>query len=611
MRHSASLLASLEGLSRPAFHIARELSTSSRSGLTVRFLAKKLDLPEEEVEYLIDVNHRLIFADLTKVKLVAEGFNAIKRINDGLENHGDVPSMLRRIKSLDVHEYRAFEELLALDQSVTKKIAAEEHLDRNYRHPDSVVTYVATHDFSEKARELFDMVWQSEEGIMPVSQLRVAHGASEFEVEKALLELFQGFALFEMFRFDAEDRLVRVVGLLSEIRQFREAAQSQGGKKAKLKTVKSKPDFPESRGLALSDTLCRLVAAIAARPARLRGDGDLFREDRRRLGEICDEEGDPALSTCLWIAEGLGWLVRVDDQLKAGDLDALIELNRVQRHRLVYDWLAARGDGAAARNLVRAMLEEVKVDHWYAALDFVRCGTQVASGQEQPILRSAGAHWAYISPAASGQTGQRFARLLEGTLFWLGIVDRGSTGNENFVRLTPLGAAFLRNEDTDTLQTLFPPREGVLIVQPNFDIVVPTQDMDPLLTVPLDQFAVRQSTGQATVYNVTKESFTQAVQEGHDAGAFVQFLLKHNRGDALPVNVMMTLEDWRGTMKRVRMRTVHILESDDPLIMADLLHRRRYNKHFHALDPRQAVALTGISKADLAKALEKDGFVIE
>ena len=27
--------------------------------------------------------------------------------------------------------------------------------------------------------------------------------------------------------------------------------------------------------------------------------------------------------------------------------------------------------------------------------------------------------------------------------------------------------------------------------------------------------------------------------------------------------------------KRVRLRTLHILESDDPLVMADLLHRRR------------------------------------
>ncbi|NIA15596.1 MAG: hypothetical protein GWP08_16155, partial [Nitrospiraceae bacterium] len=58
MRHAASLLAAMEGISRPAFRIARELANNSRSGLTVRFLSKKLEIPEEEVEYLVDVNHR-------------------------------------------------------------------------------------------------------------------------------------------------------------------------------------------------------------------------------------------------------------------------------------------------------------------------------------------------------------------------------------------------------------------------------------------------------------------------------------------------------------------------------------------------------------------------
>ena len=41
MRHAASLLAAMEGMSRPAFRIARELANNSRSGLTVRFLSKE------------------------------------------------------------------------------------------------------------------------------------------------------------------------------------------------------------------------------------------------------------------------------------------------------------------------------------------------------------------------------------------------------------------------------------------------------------------------------------------------------------------------------------------------------------------------------------------
>ena len=92
MRHIASMVASMEGVGRPVYRIAWELSQNSRSGLTTRFLAKKLEVPEEEVEYLVDVNHHLLFTDLTKIKLASEGHSAVKRISEGLENLGDVPA---------------------------------------------------------------------------------------------------------------------------------------------------------------------------------------------------------------------------------------------------------------------------------------------------------------------------------------------------------------------------------------------------------------------------------------------------------------------------------------------------------------------------------------
>ena len=87
MRHRASLLASMEGISRATFLIARELSQNSRSGLTARFLSKKLELAPEEVEYLVDVNPKLLYTDLTKVRLAPEGFHAVKRILGGCPSY--------------------------------------------------------------------------------------------------------------------------------------------------------------------------------------------------------------------------------------------------------------------------------------------------------------------------------------------------------------------------------------------------------------------------------------------------------------------------------------------------------------------------------------------
>ncbi|MCL4217231.1 MAG: hypothetical protein KJ052_09550, partial [Candidatus Hydrogenedentes bacterium] len=77
-----------------------------------------------------------------------------------------------------------------------------------------------------------------------------------------------------------------------------------------------------------------------------------------------------------------------------------------------------------------------------------------------------------------------------------------------------------------------------------------------------------------------------------------------------PTNVLQTLEDWRGGMKHVRLRTIHVLEAEDPLVIADLLHRRRFAKHLTAVDGRKVVAYTRISKAELVKTLEKEGFIV-
>jgi hypothetical protein len=611
MRHGASLLASMEGMSRPAFHIAKELSNNSRSGLTVRFLSKKLEIPQEEIEYLLDVNHQLIFTDITKIKIVAEGHGAIKRVTEGLENRGDVASLIQRVKSLPPHEFRRLEEQLDMDVPCTKKAVADRLVGLHYKNPESIVSYVATRGFSETAREVFDIFWQSKDGVIPVSQVRAAHGGSEYEVEQALWELFRGFALFEMFRFDPEDRLIRVGGLLTELKKYRESKSRGGSKVSKLTSLRSKPEVIHRRGLDLSDTLCKIVAAIAARPVRLRGDGDLFREDRRRLAEIYPEESEPSMSTCLWIAEGVVWLVRQENSLCAGALQSLIQLDRVGRHRQIFEWLTAQGDEKESSHKLFSLLEDMRPGRFYKVSEVLHFAGQHVDEDSLPMLKLVGGDWEYIVPGESGQTKSRLARSLEEAFFWLGLVDFAVVEREEVIRISDLGEALLGNERSPKLQQQFPPRKGEFVVQPNFDIVVPTEDMDPLLTVPMDHFAVRTSTGQATVYNVSKNSFTQAVQEGHDADAFVQFLLDHNRGDGLPPNVMATLKDWRGTMKRVRLRTVEVLETEDPLIMADLVHRRRYNKYFCGLGSGSIVGYEGISKDDLTKALEKDGFVVE
>ena len=611
MRHRASLLASLEGISRATFLIARELSQNSRSGLTPRFLAKKLELSQEEIEYLIDVNHKLLYTDLTKIRLAPEGFHAVKRVLEGLESHGDVAALMQRIRALPDQDIQRIEERLGLSEGLPKKELFEQVLTHTYKHPDSVMNYVASHDFSACAREVFDILWQSKDGIMSVSQLYAVHGGSEYEIEQALWELLQGCACFELFRFDSEDRLMRAVALLKEVRNYRHDgdahADAQG---AKLAPVKTTVEDVCARGISFSEHICRIGAAIAARRARLRNDGELFMGDKRRLLKACNDDDEALLNTSLWVAEGLGWVARVDNTLQGGAIDEIVELSRIERHRVVCNWLTAQADVSASRTLLEQAAEEMKSGAWYRVMDFLQYAKTLVDQTDAPCLRHIGAHYEYVAPSVSGGVESRLARALEETFVWLGIVDRGWADGEPCFRVSKLGEAILLDADLQHLQEHYPDQKGDFIVQPNYEVVAAAEELDPLMTVPLETFAERVSAGRALVYRLTRESFVRAMQEGRSADGFIAFLLNYSRAP-LPENVLITLKDWRGAAKQVRLRTWHVIETDDPLVIAEIEHNRRWKPCVEAIDARKALRYRDMSRAELKRALEKDGYIVK
>ncbi len=610
MRHSASLLASLEGMSRATFLIAQELSQNSRSGLTPRFLARKLEMPIEEIEYLVDVNHKLLYTDLTRIRIVPEGYQVVKRILEGLESHGDVTAMKHHIRTMSDVDLQALEERLNLDEDLSKKEIAEQAIQKIYRHPDSVLHYLATCDFSSRAREIFDGIWQSRDGIQPISQIYAVHHCPEFEVEKALVELFQGCACFELFRFDGEQRLVRAVALLKEVRDYlRMTKDFSPGMPRCLKPIQNEVDMSRSEGLVFSEVVCRLTAAIAARPARLRHDGELFREDRRRLEQVRSDEDEPSLNTCLWTAEGLGWIARVDNTLRAGNVDALMNMDRLQRHRLLYDWLTSQPDIAPFRGILERTLEELNPEAWYSVMDFISHARFVSDQADVPSLKQQGTRYEYVAPGSGSRLETRLARLMEEVFFWLGVIARGYDGDEPCFQITLLGQSLLSGALPITLYEQYPARSGGIVVQPNYEVAAALEDIDPLLTMPLETFALRISESPMTIYKLTRESFIHAMQQGHSPDAFISFLLNHNRGP-LPDNVLVTLRDWCGTTKQVRLRSYHVIEADDPLVIAELEHHRQWRKHMVAIESQKALRYQGVSKAELKAALEKAGYIV-
>ena len=300
------------------------------------------------------------------------------------------------------------------------------------------------------------------------------HGGAEYDIEQAMWELFQGCACFELFRFDAENRLMRVASLLKEIRDFKKSNKPVSGERiTKPKPVKGEIETISSKELGFSETICRLTAAIAARPARLRNDGELFLEDKRRLDKICDD--DSLLGTYLWVAEGLGWIGRVDSTLRAGALEEIAGMSRLKRHRLVCNWLMGQETDSKTRMLLETAFEEMKTGSWYQVMDFLGYAKTITDQSDAPELKRVGAHSEYIAPSTSGKVETRLARVLEETYFWSGIIDRGHKDGEPCFRISALGDATLREAEPATLTQRYPEHKGSFVVQPNYEIVARCQ----------------------------------------------------------------------------------------------------------------------------------------
>ncbi|MFA7692787.1 MAG: hypothetical protein GX117_12740 [Candidatus Hydrogenedentes bacterium] len=611
MRHRASLLASLEGMSHAAFLISKELSQNSRGGLTPRFLSKKLELSIEEIEYLVDVNPKLLYTDLTRIRLVREGFDVVKRILKGLESHGDVSAFRRHVRSMPDLELQHLESRLDLDADLSKKDLVEEVLQRLYRHPDSVVHYMARADFSARARDIFDILWQSKDGILTISQLYTQSRYSEYETENALTELFDGCTCFELFRFDNEQRLVRAVALLKEIRDYyRQKKDQQAQESLTVLKARTAVDTISSQELSFSETICRLAAAIAFRPVRLRNDGELFREDRRRLESICTNDEEPSLNTCLWVAEGLQWIVRVDNELRVGDLDSVINASRPDRHKLVFDWLMSGKDTASAKTIVENMLDELPCGSWFSIREYIAYARKASGRSFLPSLKMAGTHYEYSFSSADNQFDIKLSRILEESFLWLGVINHGYDGGSSCFQITELGHALLTGGFTAELCARYPSWANDILVQPNFEIIADVQHIDPLLTTPLDAFALRVSDHPLLVYRLDRDSFLAAMQRGHSAEQFITFLMNHNRGE-LPENVLITLRDWCGMAKQLRLRTYHVIESEDPLVIAEIEHHRQWREHVQPIDPHHVLRYQGLTRAEIKAALEKEGYIVD
>ncbi len=611
MRYGLSLLNCFEGMDRKSFEMALELSNNSKGGLTSHYLAIRLSVKEEEIEYLYKHNPRLFFHDLSRIKLVPEAIPLVKRVQKGLTSNGDINNIFDTLSQLPTNERRDIERRFNVNKVIGKMSLGMEIVDRLYRNPSAVVDFVAREISSDLAREIFDHIWENKTGVLPVNQIRQKFKEREGDVEEALEELLKNFAIFELFRYNGQEKLTRYVALLAEIRQLREnIRQAKENLKQPITPLKIKPPLIESHGLNFSKKISKILANALLKPLHISQDGLLYKSDEQRLLKEEKEDSSPSIHLCIWFAEKLGWLKQEGEYLLPRNLEKLLKLSLRERQKILFDFYTSSEEANHFLKTILQELQSLQPLQWYQLRDFAnRVYARYIDEMKYILHQERGNVWAY-KPVGGKFTSENCINIMETYLFWLGIIDLCQYKDSEYFRISELGE-YLLSFPQRTFEFNAPLETVDITVQPNFEIIVPTEDIEPLKLAIIEIFTQKKSEGKVSVYHISKESFLKGIQKGVHPELFVNILHEYSNKRKPPELVISTIHQWANSVKKVKIQKVYLLETDSPMTAIELLHRKKLSGILTTPQEKHIIASNCKDWAQLKSLLEKEGFVVE
>lgn len=147
----------------------------------------------------------------------------------------------------------------------------------------------------------------------------------------------------------------------------------------------------------------------------------------------------------------------------------------------------------------------------------------------------------------------------------------------NYLRLTALGAYVLGVFDHYEEPAKEVEHSGI-IIQPNYEVIVASGGMREVHALFLDRFAEKVSEGEVNVYKLTFKAVANALDQGIPVQELIDYFQKFTV-NPLPENVLLTLQEWKRDSKKIRIRTVTILEIDDQYLLEELKSYKTIRQH--------------------------------
>lgn len=170
-----------------------------------------------------------------------------------------------------------------------------------------------------------------------------------------------------------------------------------------------------------------------------------------------------------------------------------------------------------------------------------------------------------------------------------------------YFKLTPMGAYVIGA--TDKYMPIAEEKASGFVVQPNYDIVVSEGKLKQVHNMFFDRFAEKVADDAASIYRLSFKSIVNALDNGIAVGEITEYLEKYCN-NSLPDNVRKILEDWDRESKRIRIRKVTIVETDDKYLMEELKSSKSIRNYIQK-ELTYVAEIDGKSSMKLKREIEK------
>jgi hypothetical protein len=174
------------------------------------------------------------------------------------------------------------------------------------------------------------------------------------------------------------------------------------------------------------------------------------------------------------------------------------------------------------------------------------------------------------------------------------------------LRLTPLGAYVLGKSDTYTAPISIDAKpSGGFIVSPDYSIVIP-DSLDRLSHELFFERFMKKTADDANVsaYRLDFASMVSALDQGITIADIREYLISGS-DKPVPDNVLRALDDWERMATQIRIRTVTVMECDDPLVFEEVIRYKGMGEYIGERLGASAVISSKNAKK-IKKTIEKN-----